>query len=259
MDKEQAMICEQELKKLAQEVGHSFLDIGQKLLECRRAQWYKLLGFDTFDAFVERSLQMSGRAGRYYARVHEFYIEKNECPVERLVQLGWTKLEKLLPILEGKTRADHAMEFIRWFSYAELHTVRELEVEILSHLSPEEKEKSGLRTAYTVPVTEGQRDVLNQAVEVVKKQTGNNDPGTALEYLAADFLSGAQPILALPTPIEEAGITRTFHLTYEQDVVVQKALFVIRSSSKESDTDALVRLCQLYLKSGLGKVLERAA
>lgn len=258
MDREQAVICERELKKLAQEVGHSFLDLGQKLLECRRTQWHKLIGFDTFDDFVERSLQISGRAGRYYARVFEFYVEKNQCPVERLVQIGWTKLEKLLPALEGKTRSENAIEFIRWFGYAELHTVRELEVEILSRLSPEEKEKGGLRTAYTVPVTELQRDVVNQAVESVKRQTGNNDPGTALEYLAADFLSGTQP--DTPEVTEKgASIARAFHLTFEQDVIVQKALFVIRTSSKESDADALVRLCQLYLKSGIGKAVVRAA
>ena len=55
------------------------------------------------------------------------------------------------------------------------------------------------------------------------------------------------------TPIGGIVITRAFHLTYEQDVVVQKALFVIRASSKESDTEALVRLCQLYLKNSIGK------
>ena len=238
------MTCEHELQQLVQEVGRSFLDIGHKLMECRRTLWYKLLGFDTLDEFVERRLQMSSRTGRYLVRVYEFYVVQNEFPVERLIQIGWTKLEKLLPVLEHKPGAAHVQEWMRWFAYAAGHTVRELEVRVLAHLSPEEKERHGLRAAYTVPVTEGQREVLNQALEIVKKQTGSKDPGTAWEYLAADFLSGATQEETEGTPT----IVRSFRLTPEQDKTVQRALFVIRWTVTESDVASLVHLCEFFLK-----------
>ncbi|MEK7557251.1 MAG: hypothetical protein AAB538_04715, partial [Patescibacteria group bacterium] len=147
MEREQAVTCEQELQQLVRDVGASFLDIGQKLLECQRTRWHNLLGFATFDDFVEKSLQITGRAGRYYARIYRCYVEEAKFPAERLVEIGWTKLQTLLPILEEKTQAGNAIDFLRWFALARESTVRELEVRVLAHLSPEEKERHGLRSA----------------------------------------------------------------------------------------------------------------
>lgn len=172
----------EELKSIKTEMHERFIEMGALLLEARKQKFARKWGYATLDDFTEKELGFSGRTGRGLVAVYEKFLLELEVNHTTLAQVGWTKAQELVPIVNN-ANAD------RWLNFAVKQSVKMVKLKVSEELGDDGKERKQVRDAWTVLVTPGQRTVINDAIESAKRVTGKDIVGDALEAICANFLS----------------------------------------------------------------------
>ena len=86
---------------LKHEMGIGFITMGKYLKKMRDTEFYKTLDFDSFTSYVENSeLGFKRRTAYYYIEIYEWFIEKLYYEPNRLADIGYDKLVRLLPVVK---------------------------------------------------------------------------------------------------------------------------------------------------------------
>jgi hypothetical protein len=98
---EKAFKFHQDILSLKRQMSVAFLTMGKLLKEFRDGEHYKTLSYDTFISYVENSeLGFKHRTAYYYIEIYEWFIDRLGYASERLVEIGYDKLIRLLPVVK---------------------------------------------------------------------------------------------------------------------------------------------------------------
>lgn len=107
-----------EYQKLIDLLKHQsilFLEIGKSFKDIRDQKLFKLIGdggFETWDRFLSQpEIHIKPSTARFYIAIYEQYIQRLKIEESRASELGFSKLQKLLPIVREKSDIE-AVEII---------------------------------------------------------------------------------------------------------------------------------------------------
>ena len=90
---------------LKRKMGMAFITMGRLLKIIRDNEYYKVLSYDSFASYVENSeLGFKRRTAYYYIEIYEWFVCKLQYKNEKLAEIGYDKLIKLLPIIKRADR-----------------------------------------------------------------------------------------------------------------------------------------------------------
>jgi len=95
-------------------VDRAYIEFTKLLYEAASGQYFKVWGFETFDAYVENELGWQERKGWYFVAIQKKLVVGANMTKERLEEIGWSKASQLarLPDDEIKTTENR----LRWGS-----------------------------------------------------------------------------------------------------------------------------------------------
>jgi len=100
-DGQKAFDLHQDILFLKKQMGVAFVTMGGILKKIRDDEHYLVLGYDTFVSYLENSeLSFKRRTAYYYIEIYEWFIEKLNYQDERLAEIGYEKLVRLLPVVK---------------------------------------------------------------------------------------------------------------------------------------------------------------
>lgn len=123
---EAALGNHQRILVLKRQATHRFILLGREFRENKEQRYFELLGFPTFEAYIESPEVCFQRRSVYsLIAIYEKFVEELGYSVEELSAVDYSKLDRLLPLLNVQPVAHR-----EWFEKAKRLTRRELEVEI---------------------------------------------------------------------------------------------------------------------------------
>ncbi len=149
--------------------------------------------YDNFKDYVENVIGYGYRKAVYLAAIYNTLVESG-IPWDKVKDLGWSKLVKILPILNNEN-------VDKWVKDAQSVTVLQLE-----ELVKQAKANPGGQqienqakpvTTMTFKLHDDQKETVKAAIAKAKEITGTSVDTVALEHIAIDFLNGA------PKPVSE--------------------------------------------------------
>ena len=97
----EAFKLHQSILTLKRQMGMAFVTMGKLLKELRDSEHYKTLSYDSFASYVENSeLGFKRRTAYYYIEIYEWFIDKLSYTDDRLAEIGYDKLVRLLPVIK---------------------------------------------------------------------------------------------------------------------------------------------------------------
>lgn len=194
-------VVAERLRQVRSEISERFIEMGQLLLEAYRGNYARTLGFPTFEAFVETTLEMSYRKARYLAECVDVFIDQYHVAPSELAQLGWTRAKELIPAIAedtpapdrpaGETRTKE--ENVRdWMSYAQNHTTNEINLAVRrAQAPPGQAEHLHGYDTITVGVFHDEKDVIDGAINLAMLEAATERRGRALMLICQDYAAEA--------------------------------------------------------------------
>ena len=178
---------QRQLVALRQADEKSFLMKGKLMKIMRDQKHYRTLGYRDLEDFCLQVLKYGGRQVRTFVRVYEKFVEKMRIDEQRLIDVGSTKLVKMVDVVDEEN-------IDSWISYAKQNNVADVENRVHSFLGTEKldrvEEEQTIGHAWNVILTPAQRDFINETLELAKQANGSEWTGAALEMICADFQAG---------------------------------------------------------------------
>jgi hypothetical protein len=183
---------------VAQEnMEQSYFVLGAMLSKVRANHWFE--PYKSLDEFVECEFGMERRKARYFIAIYE-KLRDLSLTAETFRGVGWTKLRALVRVLT-EDNVEHWADLARKNSKSELEKLVQAEVA-----------KSGNKTPTVSQAThkkvfkfhDEQVEVIETALEKVKKQTGVEADATALELICMDFCGGVSLVERVKFGSDEA-------------------------------------------------------
>ena len=116
----------QRILELKRQATQRFILLGREFRENKEQRYFELLGFPTFEVYIESPEVCFQRRSVYsLIAIYEKFVEELGYSVEELSAVDYSKLDRLLPLLNVQPVAHR-----EWFEKAKRLTRRELEVEI---------------------------------------------------------------------------------------------------------------------------------
>ncbi len=178
-----------EVPKLLDAANENYFRLGGFLWAISAHKYYKLVGFETFNEFVE-SLGLKRSKAYYWMQIYDKLIESS-VPWAKVKDVGWTKLRELASILTLENADD-------WVERALNSTVRQLQEAIAkaksgslptSGITPTDDAQSNV-TTFTVKVHPDQKQSIKEAVAKARAEANTDYDGVALEAIAMNYLAG---------------------------------------------------------------------
>jgi hypothetical protein len=199
-----------EVSALLDAADQNYFRIGGTLSAISAQKFYKTVGFENFNEFVETIYGMKRRKAQYWMKIYDDLIESS-VPWAKVKDVGWTKLRGLAGILTLENVDE-------WVERALSSTVLQLRESIAkakasslpnnSGITPTDDEKSNV-TAFTVKVHDDQKTLIKEAIAKARAEANTDYYGVALEGICMNYLSGGNvtktsltAILAQYTPEE---------------------------------------------------------
>jgi len=100
----------QRVINLKTQMGLSFVAMGGLLKQIRDGELFKVLDYPTFTAYVVNSeLGFMRRTAYYYIEIFEWFVDRLNYKPEKLAELGYDKLLKLLPLIKSDPENAHQL------------------------------------------------------------------------------------------------------------------------------------------------------
>ena len=189
------------IKRLTNDVGMDYFELGGVLARCTEKGWYSEFGFDTAKEWVEDQTDMKYRKAQYLVKIYTKFVEL-EIPWEKLSQIGWAKLGHLADVV-NQENVD------RWIETAKALSLRLLDEEIKkardtsTSATGEGSDESSTSKLWNVRLFKDQEETVNAAIELVSKDSKKDGRAICLEFMAAACLAGQFGVQDLQAPAPE--------------------------------------------------------
>lgn len=174
---EKAKALDKEIETLKVSIFDSYFVLGQTLREVREGMYFKELGFDTLDQYADARHGFKYRKAAYLIAIVE-NCEAAGLTKEDVRGIEWGKMKEL-PELTENNRAD-------WLKKAAELSVEDLKGEVKKSKGEDPPEK---KITMTFAFAEGQKEVVDRALEIAARLTGSEVKSFHLQILAEEFLS----------------------------------------------------------------------
>lgn len=173
--------------ELNQTVQESYLQLAALLYEVRERRYYRQLGHETFEAYLENGPGLKIRKGQYLASIQEKLVAIAKIPKEDLKCIGWRKAGAIASLPQEYFRNGKAKE---WVEKAKTTVVLVLDAEI-KRVKDEALGKKidsegpiGKKTFYLFPP---QLKNVENALEISKRLSGSDKSGHNLDMICLEF------------------------------------------------------------------------
>jgi len=171
----------EEIKRLLYEIDEKRYDLYLKIHEVKRDQKYIEWGFDNFKEWIEKDLNLEYRIGLWYAQMGET-IDKFNIPKSVVLSVSWTKFKEIAQ-LDNWEQIEPLLKKATGMTFKEIQAeVKQIKRNIAS--------KEATLTTLTLKLKEDQYDIVMQAIERAKEETGTESIGSAIEYICQEYLIG---------------------------------------------------------------------
>jgi hypothetical protein len=113
--------------ELVTEIGDRFFELGQTLYEIKQGSLYVDWGHQSFDEYAENELSFGRRKADHYVEIWTKLAHQLGYSWEQVRPIGWSKLSRIVGVIESKKDA------AKWLKLAEKHSRRELETLVRDH------------------------------------------------------------------------------------------------------------------------------
>ena len=164
-----------------QQKDQKFAELGKHLCEVRK-QGYWRLGYQSFEAYLEKKFPDSRRKAYYLMSIHD---QLRQIPAPELEDLGWAKALELAKVARSEGRH---FDSATWLHKAKECTKQELKEEVYKYFTGEDYEPYEM---VYFKLYESQLPVVERALYVASRMVGTErSRGYCLELVCADFLAG---------------------------------------------------------------------
>lgn len=172
------------VKELSEQTEVTFFRLGGVLSRIQANGWFQ--PYASFREFVEKEHGLHYRKATYWIGIYNDLAESG-VPWSKVSHLGWTKLKEIA----GVIKPDNVDE---WVKIAEAQNTITLIDTVKKHLSKGsptqiEDQSSKTVTTKTFKVHEGQKEVIEAALDKARKEVNTTVDTVALEHICGDFLS----------------------------------------------------------------------
>lgn len=200
---ERAMEVSNRLVAVRSEISTRFMEMGRLLQEAYVNNHATQLGYASFEAYVNDRLDMSYRKARYLADCVSVYINQLGIPPEEIEGLGWTRAKELIPVITGGT-PENARE---WIERAKTMKTSEINLAVRKAKAPPgQSETLQKYETLGIGMFDDERQVIERAIELSKREGATDRTGRALMLICADYLAEAEgrheEQIQNPTPID---------------------------------------------------------
>jgi len=107
---EEALENHLRILELKRQATQSFILLGRELRENQGRRYYELLGYPTFEAYIEGpEVSFQRRSVYSLIVIYEKFVEELGYSVEELSEVDYSKLDRLLPLLNVQPVAHYGM------------------------------------------------------------------------------------------------------------------------------------------------------
>jgi len=180
------VVCNR-LRRLTKIADRSFLEMGALLSEVLRERLAQEIGYKTFEDFVEREMNFGYRKAKFLIDVHEVFVRRLNAPVVVLLDIGWTKLTKLLSVVCGKNLR-------YWLDFARQNKTLAVDAAVRKVTK---KSVYGY-TLLTIGLFEDEKGTVNRAIATTMRAFSYKRRGQALARVCSDYLFWAEREMQRP-------------------------------------------------------------
>ena len=168
---------DQEIETLKVSIYDSYFGLGQTLKKVRDGAYYKEFGYSTMDEYADERHGFKYRKAAYLIAITE-NCEAAGLTKEDVRGITWSQMKEL-PELTEENRAD-------WLKKAAELSVEDLKAEVKRSKGEDPPEK---KITMTFAFAEGQKEVVERALDLAAKLTGSEVKSFHLQVLAEEFIS----------------------------------------------------------------------
>jgi hypothetical protein len=164
-----------------QQKDQKFAELGKHLCEVRKHGYWRL-GYESFEAYLEKKFPDGRRKAYYLMSIHDHL---KQIPTPEIEDLGWAKALELAKVARHEGRGFNSAT---WLHKAKHATKEELRRDVYKHLTGEEYEPYEM---VYFKLYESQLPTVERALLVAARMVGSErSRGYCLELVCADFLAG---------------------------------------------------------------------
>jgi len=186
---------------LLDNIDHDYFRLGGVFSVIQAQGWYMDKGFDSFRSFVEADCGMAYRKAMYLIQIYNGLVESG-VEWNQVKHLGWTKLKELSTILTTANVDE-------WVLASEGLTVLQLQELIKAQTAGENSDapapsssEAKKTSTMTFKVHKDQKEVIREALDKAKHETGTEVDTVALENICLSYLGGSSKLSKIPTLAE---------------------------------------------------------
>jgi hypothetical protein len=174
---ERAEQLDKTIESLKVSIYDSYFGLGQALKDVRNGVYYKELGYQTLDDYADERHGFKYRKAAYLIAIVE-NCEAAGLTKEDVRGIEWGKMKEL-PELTEENRAE-------WLKKAAELSVEDLKAEVKKSKGEDPPEK---KITITFSFAEGQKEVVDRALDLAAKLTGSEVKSFHLQVLAEEFVA----------------------------------------------------------------------
>ena len=175
--RERAEVLDKEISTLKVSIFDSYFFLGQMLREVREYMYYKELGYQSLDEYADARHGFKYRKASYLIAIVE-NCEAAGLTKENVRGIEWSKMKEL-PELTEDNRAE-------WLKKAAEMSVEDLRDEVKKSRGEDPPEK---KFTMTFSFAEGQKELVESALDLAAKLTGSEVKSFHLQVLAEEFVA----------------------------------------------------------------------
>jgi len=181
--------------KLSEDIEANHFRLGGLLRMIQKEQWFD--GYPSFEAYVLEKFGFAKRKADYLINIYTNLVDK-QIPWEKVMNLGWTKLKDLAPILTLENVDE-------WVAKAGPVTVMELQAMIKAHEGTATGESTAGTSTDTVKIGfklhKDQAEIVQNALAKAKGELGSEFDNVAISAICAGYLSNASAVASAPVDL----------------------------------------------------------
>jgi hypothetical protein len=167
--------------RVDQQKDQKFAELGKHLCEVRDQKYWRL-GYQSFEAYLERKFPDRRRKAYYLMSIHDHL---KQIPTAEIEELGWSKALELAKVARSEGRH---FDCATWLNKAKERTKEELREEVYKYFTGEDYEPYEM---VYFKLFESQLPTVERALYVASRMAGTDrSRGYCLELVCADFLAG---------------------------------------------------------------------
>lgn len=161
-------------------VESQFIVMAEALYEAYHREYFIEWKYEDFGQFCDAELKTHYRKSMYMIDIWD-KVKKYDLPMSKVQALGWTKMSQLVLVIDEQNAE-------KWLADAASMTTRELRDQVKVLRRKAKGQEGPVTTTMKFVMSEGEANIVTEALAEAKKLTDNQNDTLALEMICQDWL-----------------------------------------------------------------------